>query len=201
MNGARILSDEGYIAGTCIPVVPFYGKRWYVDGIERMQGHVRLARDAQVLDNMLKSWLAEMAARFDIEKPILTPEQIAGHAQMWADDAIQKYPYLLINPMLDAAAASRFPAGPVATPRRRTCRRDGRPRAAGRYRARRHARQPAGRRADAAEPVRQGDRADPAAPGHADLHLHRQLRKTVKRVGEVWLSMAKELLRRARAAR
>ena len=31
-----------------------------------MQGHVRLARDAQVLDNMIKSWLGEMAMRFDI---------------------------------------------------------------------------------------------------------------------------------------
>ena len=108
MNGARILSDEGYIAGTCIPIVPFYGKRWFVDGIERCQGHVRLARDAQVLDNMIKSWLAEMAARFDIEKPILTPEQIAGHAQMWADDAIEKYPYLLINPILDTTSGQQI---------------------------------------------------------------------------------------------
>jgi len=113
MNGARILSDEGYIAGTCIPIVPFYGKRWFVDGIERMQGHVRLARDAQVLDNMVKSWLAEMAARFDIEKPILTPEQIAGHAEMWAQDAIEKYPYLLVNPILDQATGQQIIA-PVA---------------------------------------------------------------------------------------
>jgi hypothetical protein len=113
MNGSRILSDEGYIAGTCIPIVPFYGKRWYVDGIERCQGHVRLARDAQVLDNMIKSWLAEMASRFDIEKPIFTPEQIANHAQMWADDAIEKYPYLLINPILDTVSGQQIIA-PVA---------------------------------------------------------------------------------------
>jgi hypothetical protein len=122
MNGARILSDEGYIAGCCIPVIPFYGKRWYVDGVERMQGHVRLARDAQVLDNMLKSWLAEMAARFDIEKPILTPEQIAGHAQMWADDAIQKYPYLLPSTCSTPTATRSPAAGRSRTPRRRTCR-------------------------------------------------------------------------------
>jgi hypothetical protein len=108
MNGSRILSDEGYIAGTCVPIVPFYGKRWYVDGIERCQGHVRLARDAQVLDNMIKSWLAEMASRFDIEKPILTPEQIAGHAQMWADDAVEKFPYLLINPILDTVSGQQI---------------------------------------------------------------------------------------------
>lgn len=101
MNGSRILSDEGYIAGDCIPIIPFYGKRWYVDGIERYQGHVRLARDAQVLDNMIKSWLAEMAARFDIEKPVVTPEMIAGHADMWAEDAIEKFPYLVLNSVID----------------------------------------------------------------------------------------------------
>jgi hypothetical protein len=66
-------------------------------------GHVRLAKDAQRLENMLMSWLAEMAARFDIEKPILTPEQIAGHAAMWAEDNIKKYPYLLANALLDTA--------------------------------------------------------------------------------------------------
>lgn len=114
MNGARVLEDCGLIAGTCIPVIPFYGKRWFVDGVERCQGHVRLARDAQQLDNMVKSWLAEMAARFDIEKPILTPEQIAGHATMWARDSIEKYPYLLINPMVDPATQQLLPAGPLA---------------------------------------------------------------------------------------
>lgn len=111
MNGQRVLSDEGYIAGDAIPIIPFYGKRWYVDGIERYQGHVRLARDAQVLDNMIKSWLAEMAARFDIEKPIVTPEMIAGHADMWAEDAIEKYPYLVLNSIADPISGiSQLPA-------------------------------------------------------------------------------------------
>jgi hypothetical protein len=48
-----------------------------------------------------------MAARFDIEKPIFTPEQIAGHAEMWAADAIEKYPYLLINPLLDPVSGQK----------------------------------------------------------------------------------------------
>jgi hypothetical protein len=101
MSGAKVLKDCGYIAGNCIPIVPFYGKRWIVDGVERCMGHVRLAKDAQRLINMLMSWLAEIAGRFDVEKPILTPEQIANHAQMWAEDNIKKYPYLLVNPITD----------------------------------------------------------------------------------------------------
>mgnify|MGYP001568994735 CR=1 FL=1 len=112
MSGSKVLEDGGLIAGRCIPIIPFYGKRWVVDGVERCMGHVRLAKDAQMLTNMLMSWLAEMAARFDMEKPILTPEQIMGHAQMWADDNIKKYPYLLINPITDANG-QKVAAGPI----------------------------------------------------------------------------------------
>jgi hypothetical protein len=101
MSGAKILSDEGYIAGTEIPIVPFYGKRWVVDGVERFMGHVRLAKDAQRLTNMLLSWLADIAARFDVEKPIVTPEQIAGHADMWARDNVERFSHLLLNPIRD----------------------------------------------------------------------------------------------------
>ncbi len=108
MSGAKILEDCGYIPGRCIPIIPVYGKRWVVDGVERCMGHVRLAKDAQRLTNTLLSWLAEMAMRFDIEKPIVTPEQVAGHALMWAEDNIKKYPYLLLNGMTDEAG-NRMP--------------------------------------------------------------------------------------------
>jgi hypothetical protein len=101
MTALKIEEDCGPIAGKCIPIVPFYGKRWVVDGVERCMGHVRLAKDAQRLQNMLLSWLATMAARFDIEKPILSPEQIAGHATMWAEDNVKKFPYLLANMVKD----------------------------------------------------------------------------------------------------
>lgn len=116
MSGGRILSDEGYIAGKHIPIVPFYGERTYIDGIERFQGHVRLARDAQVLDNLIKSFLGEMAMRFDVEKPIFSPEQIAGHAEMWANDMVEKYPYLLANNLLDPTTGAPIPGSnaPVA---------------------------------------------------------------------------------------
>lgn len=113
LSGGKVLEDCGVIAGRCIPIIPVFGKRWVVDGVERCMGHVRLAKDAQRLSNMLMSWLAEMAGRFDIEKPIMTPEQIAGHAQMWADDNIKKYPYLLINAVTDASGNS-VPQAPVA---------------------------------------------------------------------------------------
>lgn len=113
MSGGKVLEDCGFIAGRCIPIIPVYGKRWVVDGIERCMGHVRLAKDAQRLKNTLLSWLAEMSMRFDIEKPILTPEQIAGHAVMWAEDNIRKFPYLLLNPLL-GPDGQPLPPQPVA---------------------------------------------------------------------------------------
>lgn len=109
MSGSRVLEDCGYIAGRCIPIVVTYGKRWVVDGVERFMGHVRLARDPQRLINMIMSWLAEMAARFDVEKPIVTPEQMVGHENMWAADNQERYPYLLLNAQKDPNTKAPIP--------------------------------------------------------------------------------------------
>lgn len=113
MSGSRILEDNGYIAGKCIPVVPVYGKRWFIDNVERCSGHVRLAKDVQRLKNMQMSKLGEIAALSSVEKPILTPEQVAGHQNMWAEDNLKNYPYLLINPITGPDGATQV-SGPVA---------------------------------------------------------------------------------------
>jgi hypothetical protein len=112
LSGAKILEDCGYIAGKCIPIVPMYGKRWFVDNVERCMGHVRLAKDAQRLKNMQLSKLGEISALSSVEKPILTPEQVAGHQMMWADDNIKNYPYLLVNPITDANGNQAI-SGPI----------------------------------------------------------------------------------------
>ena len=112
MSGAKILEDCGYIAGKCIPIIPTFGKRWYIDNVERCMGHVRLAKDAQRLKNMQLSKLAEISALSSIEKPILLPEQVAGHQVMWSEDNLVDYPYLLVNPITDANGQQAI-AGPV----------------------------------------------------------------------------------------
>jgi len=101
LSGGKVLEDCGYIAGKNIPIVPVYGKRWFVDNIERCMGHVRLAKDSQRLKNMQLSKLGEIAAFSSMDKPIFTPEQMAGHQVMWAEDNVKNYPYLLANPMTD----------------------------------------------------------------------------------------------------
>ncbi|MDC5120144.1 hypothetical protein NRA41_19140 [Acinetobacter baumannii] len=101
MSGSQILEDCGYIAGRYIPIVPVYGKRWFVDNVERCMGHVRLCKDVQRLKNMQLSRLGEIAALSPIEKPIMAPEQVAGFEHMWANDNIDNNPYLLANPLTD----------------------------------------------------------------------------------------------------
>lgn len=113
MSGGGVLEDVGYIAGKHIPIIPVYGKRWFVDNIERCMGHVRLAKDAQRLKNMQLSKLGEISALSSLEKPILLPEQVAGHQMMWAEDNLKNYPYLLVNP-ITAPDGSTQAAGPVA---------------------------------------------------------------------------------------
>lgn len=193
MSGSKVLSDEGYIAGTCIPVIPYYGKRWYVDGVERCQGHVRLARDAQILDNMIKSWLAEMAARFDVEKPILTPEMIAGHSTMWARDVVDKYPYLLVNPILDPASGQsvipvmQYTKAPNLPPAMAAL-----------------AQMASQALEDMLGNQSAGEELNPNMSGKAVELVQNRLdmqtfiyidnfRKTVKRMGEVWLAMMKDI--------
>jgi len=113
MSGGGILDDMGYIAGKNIPIVPVYGKRWFVDNVERCMGHVRLAKDPQRLKNMQLSKLGEISALSSIEKPILVPEQVSGHQVMWAEDNLRNYPYLLVNPITGPNGETQA-SGPVA---------------------------------------------------------------------------------------
>jgi len=113
MSGGKVLEDAGYIAGKNIPIVPFYGKRWFVDNVERCMGHVRLAKDPQRLKNMQLSKLGEISALSSVEKPILVPEQVAGHQIMWAEDNLRNYPYLLVNPITGSNGETQI-NGPVA---------------------------------------------------------------------------------------
>lgn len=118
MDGCGVIKDCGYIAGTEIPIVVVYGIRQIIDGIERFQGAVRLAKDSQRLYNMQISTLADITAFTPREKPIFTPEQIAGHELTWAGDLVANNPYLLVNPVTgaDGSATATGPVGYIKQP-------------------------------------------------------------------------------------
>ena len=102
LDGDGIIEDMGVIAGDYLPVAPYYGKRMYISGREVTSGHVRLSRDAQIAYNLQMSGLIDLASRPQDEIPVFTPEQIKGHAQLWARKEVDKLPYLTINATKDA---------------------------------------------------------------------------------------------------
>lgn len=193
LSGRAVLEDCGYIAGKHIPIVPMYGKRWFIDGVERCMGHVRLAKDAQRLKNMQLSKLGEISALSSVEKPILTPEQIAGHQMMWAEDNIKNYPYLLINPVTDAMG-QQVVGGPAAYTRAPNLP----PAMAALLQITEQDMQ------DVLGNQQQGDKVVSNISGKAVEMIQQRLdmqtfiymsnmAKAVKRSGEIWLSMAKDI--------
>lgn len=194
MSGAKVLEDCGYLPGKCIPIVPMYGKRWFVDNVERCMGHVRLAKDSQRLKNMQLSKLGEISALGSIEKPIFTPEQVGPHAIMWAEDNIKNYPYLLLNPITDAngqqqaAGAIGFtkaPEIPAAMAALLQITEQDMQDLLGNQQA-----------GEQMQPNMSG-KAVELIQGRLDMQVFiymSNMAKAVKRSGEIWLSMAKDIL-------
>ena len=124
LSGNRVLNidDVGQgrhiISGDNIPVVPVYGKRWIINGVERCMGHTRIAKDMARLHNQQMSALAEISAMSPVEKPIFVPQQMVGHAKEWADDTVKQYPFLLVEPIQgkDGVDVAAGPVGYTKSP-------------------------------------------------------------------------------------
>lgn len=114
MSGAEVLKDHGYIAGDCIPVVPVYGKRWFVDNQERFRGYVSKLMDAQRIYNAKVSGLSETDALAPREKPIFAASQMpAPLAELWARQEIERHPYALVDPLIDPITGQIISTGPL----------------------------------------------------------------------------------------
>lgn len=102
-SGEDILDPTRRIAGKWIPIIPCYGYRSYVDGVEWYHGLVRKLKDAARLFNMQISQLAENAASDGQEKPIFDPQQMEGPdiSALWSD--MNNKPYLLARSLRDDA--------------------------------------------------------------------------------------------------
>ena len=100
-SGEDILEPTRRIAGKFIPIIPFYGYRAYVDGVEWYRGLVRKLKDAGRLFNMQVSQLAENSASSGQEVPIFTTDQMQtkGIADLWADK--NNKPFLLVDAVTD----------------------------------------------------------------------------------------------------
>jgi hypothetical protein len=114
MTGAEVLKDNGYIAGENIPIVPVYGKRWFVDNQERFRGHVSKLMDAQRIYNAKVSKLSETDSLAPREKPIFLAEQMPPSLQdLWARQEQERHPYALVNPVIDPVTGEIKAMGPI----------------------------------------------------------------------------------------
>jgi len=96
-SGAKIIKKER-IAGQYIPVIPCYGEHAVVEGEEYWEGITRLAKDPQRLRNFAFSYMGDILSRSPRQKPLFWPEQIQGFEDMYSESGIDNaYPYLLIN--------------------------------------------------------------------------------------------------------
>lgn len=114
MSGAEVLEDCGYIAGECIPIIPFYGKRVFIDNVERFKGHVRDAKDPARVYNAQISKLTETASLAAREVPIFAPEQMEGLQTHWANMNLERHPYALAHPLTDPVTGGIVQTGPVS---------------------------------------------------------------------------------------
>lgn len=119
MSGAEVLKDHGPIAGSLIPVVPVYGERFYVDGVERFRGYVSKRMDSNRIYNAKVSKLSETDALAPREKPIFDPEQLPPELRtLWANQEKDRHPYALANALRnpDGSIASLGPIGMITPP-------------------------------------------------------------------------------------
>ena len=102
MSGGGVLEGPEVIPGPNIPLAPYYGKRVFIDSQERCSGIVRRGKDVQRLKNMMLSKLAEQSAQSAYPKPIFASEQMTPTiAAQWSTANVDNPAYLQAEPVFN----------------------------------------------------------------------------------------------------
>lgn len=112
VDGQNFLEKPRRIPGEHIPLIPVYGKRWFIDDIERVEGHIAKAMDPQRLYNLQVSMLADSAAQDPGQVPIFDPEQVRGLEKYWEDRGKKRPAFLVARAPRDKAGNPIGPAAP-----------------------------------------------------------------------------------------
>lgn len=112
MSGFEWLKDPERIPGEHIPLIPFYGRRSFVDNMERIEGHAAKAMDAQRLENLMVSMVADNATQTGGDNiPIIDVNMIPGPlAKFWAKRNTDRPAYLPMESLRDASGNIVAPA-------------------------------------------------------------------------------------------
>lgn len=115
MSGFEWLKEPERIPGEHIPLIPFYGRRSFVDNMERIEGHAAKAMDAQRLENLMVSMVADNATQTGGDNiPIVDVNMIPGPlAAHWANRNTKR-PAFLPMESLRAADGSIIAAASVS---------------------------------------------------------------------------------------
>lgn len=124
MSGSEWLEEPARIPGQHIPLVPVYGKRWFIDNQERIEGHVHKAMDMQRLENLMVSMMADNATQAGGENiPIVDINMIPGAlANEWAQRNTKRPAFLPMasqkdksgNIVTQASVAGYTPSTPLS---------------------------------------------------------------------------------------
>jgi hypothetical protein len=112
VDGQNFLEKPRRIPGEHIPLIPVYGKRWFIDDIERVEGHIAKAMDPQRLYNLQVSMLADSAAQDPGQVPIFDPEQVRGLEKHWESRGKKRPAFLVARAPRDKAGNPTGPAAP-----------------------------------------------------------------------------------------
>lgn len=110
MDGEGWLDDPEVLPFEYIPIIATYGERYFIDGQERIKGHATNALDAQRLENLMVSMLADTATQGNESTPIVDVEQIAGLEKHWAARNKERPAYLPLRSLKDKQGNVLTPA-------------------------------------------------------------------------------------------
>lgn len=113
IGGDGFLEKPQRIPGEYIPLIPVYGKWWFIDDIERVEGHISKAMDAQRLYNLHVSMLTDSAAQDQGSIPIVGMEQIKELEKYWKDRNKNRPTYLLLKEVKGKQGHVIAPATPA----------------------------------------------------------------------------------------
>lgn len=110
VDGDGFLEKPRRIPGEHIPLIPVYGKRWFIDDVERVEGHIAKAMDPQRLYNLQVSMLADAAAQDPGQTPIVDMAQIKGLEQHWEGRNRKRPAFLPLRTVTDKTGNVVAPA-------------------------------------------------------------------------------------------
>lgn len=103
LSGGEWLEPMERIPGCYIPLIPVYARRSFVDNQERISGHATLATDAQRLENLIVSMMADNATQAGGDNiPVLDVNMVPGPlADAWGNRNKDRPAYLPVESLRD----------------------------------------------------------------------------------------------------